>query len=53
MKKWICYNLFDEHPDDVDTFGMIGGLVVLGIIWFFALSFCVFIPLLALLYGVK
>jgi len=45
MKNWICYNLFGEHPDDVDMFGMVSGL---GILSFLAFWFCylfIYIPL--------
>lgn len=38
MKQWICYNLFGEHPDSVDTFGMVSGLMLVG----FAVSCAVF-----------
>ena len=52
MKNWICYNLFGDHPDDVDTFGMVSGLMLIGFlvgcavfmvscgVWGFYLSFC-------------
>ena len=44
MKNWICYNLFGEHPDSVDAFGMISGLVVLCIPAVSCVYFFVYIP---------
>jgi len=33
MKNWICYNLFGENPDNVDTFGMISSLCLLSFLF--------------------
>lgn len=44
MKNWICYNLFGEHPDDVDTFGMILGISILSFLVFWASYLFVYIP---------
>lgn len=42
MKKWICYNLFGEHPDSVDAFGMVSGLVLLSFL--LCCVFFLFVP---------
>lgn len=34
MKEWICYNIFGEHPDDVDGFGMISGIAIMAFLCF-------------------
>ncbi len=44
MKSWICYNLFGEHPDDVDTFGMISGLGILAFLVFWTSYLFVYLP---------
>ena len=44
MKNWICYNLFGEHPDSVDMFGMISGLSLLGFLVSCAVYLFVYIP---------
>lgn len=44
MKNWICFNLFGEHPADVDAIGMISGI---GILSFLTFCFCylfIYIP---------
>lgn len=45
MKNWICYNLFGENPDNVDMFGMISGLSLLGFLVGCAVYLFVYIPL--------
>jgi hypothetical protein len=45
MKKWICYNLFGEHPDDVDAFGMVSGLGILAFLVFWTSYLFIYIPL--------
>lgn len=45
MKNWICYNLFGENPENVDTVGMIGGLVVMGVPVVSGVYLFVYIPL--------
>lgn len=44
MKNWICDNLFGEHPDDVDAFGMISGLGILSFLFFWAGYFFIYVP---------
>lgn len=44
MKNWICYNLFGEHPDDVDAYGMVLGLGIQGFLVFWAVYFFIYIP---------
>lgn len=46
MKNWICYNLFGEHPDDVDAFGMVSGLGILAFLAFWACYLFVYVPFL-------
>ena len=46
MKNWICYNLFGEHPDGVDAFGMVGGLGILACLVFWACYLFVYVPFL-------
>ena len=46
MKNWICYNLFGEHPDDVDTFGMILGLGIQAFLVSWAFYLFVYVPFL-------
>lgn len=44
MKNWICYNLLGEHPDDMDTFGMVSGLGIQAFLVFWAFYLFVYIP---------
>ena len=44
MKNWICYNLFGEHPDDVDVYGMVLGLGIQGFLVFWAVYLFIYIP---------
>jgi hypothetical protein len=46
MKNWICYNLFGEHPDAVDTFGMVSGLGILAFLAFWTFYLLVYVPFL-------
>ena len=44
MKNWICYNLLGEHPDDIGTFEVIGGLGILSFQIFWAFYLFIYIP---------
>ena len=44
MKKYICNHIFGEEPDNVDTFGMISGLTLIGFLFGCFVYFFVFIP---------
>ena len=44
MKNWICYNLFGEHPDDVNGFEMLLGLGIQAFLVFWAFYLFVYVP---------
>lgn len=46
MKNWICYNLFGEHPDDVNGYDMVLGLGILSFLVFWACYLFVYVPFL-------
>lgn len=46
MKNWICYNLFGEHPDNVNGYDMVLGLGILSFLVFWACYLFVYVPFL-------
>ena len=47
MKKWICYNLFGNGPDNVGMIGMLSGLGIIGFLVGGYIYFFIYIPFFA------